>query len=468
MKIAFCASEVFPFAKTGGLADVCGALPLALKKEGLDVRVFLPAYRGIVDAFEAQKISEGLFQTRLPGDIPVYLIAHEGYFDRDSFYGDERGDYADNFERFLFFNQHIFERCQEVEFIPDIIHCHDWQTALLPVLLKYKYRQFENWAATKSILTIHNIAFQGFFPKEQILKIGLPESYPQEDAIIYDRLNFLKAGMIAADGVNTVSPQYVVEIQTPEFGCGLDHVVRSLSSPVKGILNGIDYDSWNPPTDPFIEAPIFADNFQIAKAVNKEVLQLALDLPVEPRVPLFGFVGRLSHQKGIEILLEALPQLLSLSAQFVILGMGEAKYETALRKAAAGQRDQLVFISNYCEYRAHHIYAGSDFFLMPSVFEPCGLTQMISMAYGTLPVVHLVGGLRDTVYGYDKRGLEANGFGFEVLTARNFIQALESAIAVYQVPAEMDQLRCNALKTDFSWTSAAHAYQKFYQCLLSD
>lgn len=467
MKVAFCASEVFPFAKTGGLADVCGALPIALKTLGVDVRIFLPAYRGLIEQSGARNVGGGLSQTTLPGDIPVYLVEHEGYFDREFFYGDDRGDYPDNFDRFLYFSKQILEGCRNLGFRPDVVHCNDWQTAMIPVLLKYKYGRTPEWAVTKSVLTVHNMAFQGVFPSEQSVKIGLDPDAPREALLMYDRLNFLKAGLLAADGVNTVSQQYARDARTAEFGCGLQEIVAALQPPMRGILNGIDDQSWHAATDPFLDQNFSAVNVSAAKDVNKEALQLELDLPVDARVPLFGFVGRLSHQKGMDILREALPQLLALNVQVVLQGLGDKQHESAFADLAARFRDQLVFAPDYNERLAHRIYAASDFFLMPSVFEPCGLTQMISMAYATLPVVHWVGGLCDTVKGYTEHGREANGFGFHGLTTRNFVRTLEGALAVYQNPSDLDALRRNALATDFSWTRPAEEYRKFYECLLS-
>jgi starch synthase len=468
MKVVFCASEVFPFAKTGGLADVCGALPAALKEQGVEVSVFLPAYRGVVDRFQAEAIQDGLYKTALAGGVPVYLVDHPGYFDREYLYGDDRGDYADNFDRFLYFNRKVIEYCEESGLRPDIIHCHDWQTAMIPVLLRHKYHGHDFWKGVKTLLTVHNMAFQGDFPDELFPKLGLAGTFPPGDAMAHGRINFLKAGLMAADEVNTVSPRYAQEIYTPEFGCGLQDVLKGRARPVKGIINGIDRSCWDARTDPLIEVNFDAGGVEEAKRINKRALQAMLDLPDDPDVPLFVFVGRLSHQKGVGVLLEALPQILSMHLQVVVQGRGDRGCENALREMASARRDHLAFAPRYDEPLAHQVYAGGDFFLMPSVFEPCGLTQMISMAYAALPVAHLVGGLLDTIKTHEQYGRDANGFGFRGLDAGNLARAVESAVGVYRIPSELARLRRNALAADFSWGHSAQDYRRLYQCLLSE
>jgi starch synthase len=338
---------------------------------------------------------------------------------------------------------------------------------MIPVLLKNKFRSASFWSSTKSLLTVHNMAFQGVFPREQYLKIGLENDGWVDELLMYGQVNFLKAGLVAADAVNTVSPQYAMEVRTPEFGCGLHEVVNAVRPPLIGILNGIDYNSWNATTDTLIERNFSLDDVACAKDINKESLQRELCLPVDARLPLFGFVGRLSHQKGMDVFLEALPSFLSTNAQWVIQGQGERAYESAFLDIVGRHPDKIVFSSDFCERLAHRIFAASDFFMMPSVFEPCGLTQMISMAYASLPIAHRVGGLKDTIKHYGEHGIAANGFGFEGLSVDHILGSVEEAVSVYRAPSEMACLRRNAMTTDFSWKNSAANYRNFYECLLS-
>ena len=468
MKIAFCSSEVFPFAKTGGLADVCGALPLALEKLGTEIIVFLPHYQFIdTREFQIQRVHEGVSKTSFGKNITVYLIENEKYFYRDGLYGDRKGDYADNLDRFQYFSLHALELLKEFNEKIDIVHCHDWQTALIPVYLKEKYKDDPFFAKTKSLLTLHNLAFQGVFPKDEYLKIGLSERLFSEKGFeFFGKINLLKAGIIFSDAINTVSPQYAKEILTKEFGCGLEGVIKSRKDQVTGILNGLDYDIWNPKTDIFVEKKYSSDNFSERKAKNKTFLQKKVGLPMSPEVPIFGFVGRLSYQKGIDLVLEAINELLALDLQIVIQGTGNG-YHAQLEDLTEQNPKQFAVCLEFDERTAHQIYAGADMFLMPSVYEPCGLSQMISLCYGTIPVVYKTGGLADTVKNFDHPDKLGNGFVFDKYTKKDFIETIKTAVKVYHQKKQFGQLVNNGFAADFSWEKSAGEYKKIYQCLLS-
>jgi len=469
MKVVFCSSEVVPFAKTGGLADVCGALPLALERIGMEVVIFLPYYSLIKEGnFFIEKVSDGVFRATLGENIKVYLIAHNAYFWRSGLYGDEEGDYPDNLERFQFFCQRILELLKEFNFQADIIHCHDWQTALIPIYLKEKYQEDDFYSRTKSVLTIHNLAYQGTFPAKEYAKLNLSKKLFTSDVFeFFEKVNLLKGGLIYSDEITTVSPQYAQEIQTKKFGCGLEGVLEAHRDQVAGILNGIDHKIWNPLTDRLIKQAYGKDNFEEGKQVNKEFLQESLDLSISANVPLFGFVGRLSHQKGIDLILAAMDDLFKLDIQVVIQGVGEEKYHSLLNKLALRYPKKLAVCLEFDESMAHQIYAGSDFFLMPSEFEPCGLSQMISLCYGTIPIVFKTGGLADTIESFTASTGKGNGFVFTENTKEGFKKVIQMAKDVFQNRKNFHQLVGNAFKSEFSWNQSAKAYRNLYQSILS-
>lgn len=465
MKIAFVASEVVPFAKTGGLADVCGTLPLALERLGVEVAIVLPLYK-VIDRKQhrIKENDEGLFQTTVGKAIKVYFVKNDEYFGREGLYGYRQGDFPDNIERFQSLCEDSLAILKKVNFKADIVHCHDWQTALIPAYLKFALQKDAFFKDTKSMFTIHNMAFQGVFPKTEFAKVKLDKKLFGLDGFeFYKQVNLLKGGILLCDEVTTVSPQYAKEIQTLAFGAGLDGVLRTRQNRIAGILNGLDYDFWNPKTDPLIAHNYSAEDLA-GKALNKKRLQEMCNLPVKSEVPVFGFVGRLSHQKGLDLINESMDGLLSLAAQFVFLGTGEEKYHKELEKLAHRYPRQVAAVLRHDEETAHQIYAGSDFFLMPSVYEPCGLSQMIALRYGTIPIVYKTGGLADTVKNFDSK--DGNGFVFDEHKKGAFIAAVREACEVYKDKKTFLKLMTRGFKNDFSWDHSAREYVKAYESLL--
>lgn len=459
MKIVFCASEVVPFAKTGGLADVCGALPPALEKLGHEVVIVTPRYK-------TSKINAAGNTVRIGEKVRVYFVEHNQYFGRDGLYGDPSGDYSDNMERFAFFCHETLKLLKAVQFKPDIIHCHDWHSSLTPILLKTKYQNDPFYHNTKSVLTIHNLAYQGVFPKSQYSKLGIDgHLFHTQGLEFYDQINILKGGIIFSDAVTTVSPQYAREIQTKQLGCGLEGVLQNRRHDIYGILNGLDYDAWNPKDDPLLEHR-FSSLDLTGKYKSKEALQRMLNLPVKERTPIFGLVARLCHQKGLDLIVETLNEFVDHDTQVVVSGVGERKYHRLLEDAAARHPSKIGLSLKFEEAMAHRVYAGSDFFLMPSVFEPCGLGQMIALRYGAIPIVHRTGGLADTIRLYDPVHQTGNGFVFRDYTRASFAKAVQEALKVYKQKAHMDFLLLQALRQRFSWDKSAREYVKVYQkCL---
>lgn len=469
MRVAFCTSEAFPFAKSGGLADVCGALPRALGKHDIEVVLFLPKYGSIDRQFIDNQVAEHLYVSKISNHFSVYLIEHKEYFDRPQLYGDENGDYADNFDRFHHFCKEVFESLKHLNLPIDILHCHDWQTGLIPLYLKEKYKYDTFFKETKAVLTIHNLAFQGVFSSENFSKIDIQNKKTALGALsFFDQINLLKSGIIYSDEINTVSPQYAREIQTEKFGCGLQNVMSTREKKVRGILNGLDEDVWDPKTDQYLTAQYSSEDYLIGKGKNKAFLQEKSGLALKKNVPLFGFVGRLTHQKGVDLLLNLIKNLTPNEIQIVVQGMGSQNYHEALQNFSKSMSRSFAYVDRYDESMAHNIYAASDIFLMPSEFEPCGLTQMISMKYGTLPLVYKTGGLVNTVKGYDEYKNEATGFMFNEYDIEAFIKEVKVARDVYQEPEVFHQLLTNAFAEDFSWDKSAKEYSDLYQCLLSD
>ena len=461
MRIVFCASEVVPFAKTGGLADVCGALPPALEKQGHEVIIITPRYESSKSRIPSPIV-------RIGENVKVYFIEHSHYFGREGLYGDQGGDYGDNLDRFAFFCDASLKLLKEINFRPDIVHCHDWHTSLIPVLLKTKYKEDAFFSRTKSVLTIHNLAYQGVFPKDQYNKLGVDgHLFHTQGFEFYDKINILKGGIIFTDAITTVSPQYSKEIQTWQFGCALDGVLRNRSNDIYGILNGLDYEAWNPKDDPFLEHAFTATDLT-GKYQNKTTLQRMLNLPQEPKTPVFGFVARLCHQKGIDLIMEVIEEIVGMGGQAAFTGLGERKYHRMLEDSAKRYPKQIGLHLEFDESIAHKVYAGSDFFLMPSVFEPCGLGQMIALRYGSIPIVHRTGGLADTIKLFNPIHQTGNGFLFSDYTKEAFIKAIAEAFKVYAHAKQMEVLVNQAFRYNFSWDKSAKEYIKVYQtCLLA-
>ena len=451
MNIAIVASEGVPFAKTGGLADVVGALPLALERLGHEVVLILPKYKGITQR-----------RATLGSKVSVAFVEHDGYFGREHLYGGKDGDYADNLERFSFFAWRALETLKELHFRPDVIHVHDWQAALVPVYLATTYRDDPVVGQATTLLTVHNLAYQGVFPKSEFPKLGLPwELFHLEGLEYYDQINLLKGGLMFAKRLSTVSPTYAREIQTPEYGCGLDGVLRKRRADLTGVLNGIDTTLWDPATDKALNAP-FSAAAPEAKSVNKRALQTALDLPVDPTVPLVGMITRLAAQKGLDLVAAAMEKLVALGVQLVVLGTGDRSFHESFEALGRRYPKALAVRLSFDDRLARQIYAASDLFLMPSRFEPCGLGQMIAMRYGALPVVRKTGGLADTVSEASTDGREGNGFVFEAAESSELVAATRRALAVYRQRAAWTALQRRAMQSDWSWERAARAYVELY------
>lgn len=452
MKILFCSSEVAPFAKTGGLADVAGSLPLALGKLGVKVMVTMPKYRGITD--NEKKISP---------NVTVHFIEQENYYNRASLYGGPKGDFPDNLDRFSFFCEQSLRLAKGSGFKPNVVHAHDWQGALLPVYLKTKFSKDPFFQKTRSLLTIHNLAYQGIFSRKEYEAAGLPDSlFTIEGFEFYGRANLLKAGIIFADAVSTVSPTYAKEIETKEFGFGLEGVLKSREENLRGILNGLDYDEWDPSTDERIRTKYSTGRMR-GKAECKRELQRAAGLEIDSEIPVFGMVTRLTEQKGLDILSEISDAFLSLGAQFVLLGDGERVYQTTFKNIEARNKTRAKMYFGFDATSAHAIYAGADFFLMPSYFEPCGLSQMISMRYGTLPIVRHTGGLADTVRDCDLEPVRGNGIVFQGPSPEKLLDATRRAVRLFADKKRFARHRRVAMLEDYSWKKSAQAYKDFYK-----
>jgi len=476
-RILMISPEAVPFAKTGGLADVAGALPVALKNLGLDVRLLLPLYSMVRQSGAAlTKVAEDLtvpfsffslsfdvYEASVEG-LTCYLVERDEFFDRRFLYGTPKGDYYDNLERFMFLAKTVLPLCQTLKFAPDIIHCHDWQSALVPVYLKELWREEEVFQQTASVFTIHNLAYQGKFPKQKFPLLDLDASlFGIEGLEFYDQINFMKGGILWADAVTTVSRQYSREIQTLEFGCGLDGVLRTRADVLTGIVNGVDYNVWNPSTDGHLAANYSPDDLK-GKAVNKKALMAEYGLdPALAKAPLLGMVSRLADQKGLDLLAAILPELLTAPLTLVILGTGDQKYHDLLSAAAAQYPGRLGVKIAFDNRIAHLIEAGADMFLMPSAYEPCGLNQIYSLKYGTIPVARATGGLVDTIEPVDAKKKTGTGFLFQEYSPQAFLACIQEACEAYQNKALWRKLMKNAMSRDFSWEASAQAYAALYR-----
>ncbi len=468
MKVLFCASEVFPFAKTGGLADVSGSLPPELAKQDVQIKVVMPRYRTVSDEeFEIEEINNQFSRAKLSDNVTIYFVEQPEYFDRDGLYGDEQGDYTDNLARYRFFCQRVFKLMKTLDWQADIIHCHDWHTALIPVLLKNKYHDDPFFQGVRTVLTVHNLAFQGLFALEEYPQLDLPDTLLSDEGFLfYEKVNLLKAGILSADAITTVSPQYAREIQTPQHGCGLEKELERRG--VTGILNGLDYTYWNPEADPYLIKSYNTQTRLEGKLENKIGLMKSVGLKMDIDRPLYGFVGRISHQKGMELIIEAIKTLKSDDLAMVIQGQGDPDYQEQLQILSDDANQNLSVIFDYDERLAHMIYAGSDWFMMPSQFEPCGLTQMISMRYGTPPIVFRTGGLADTVEPFSADTHRGNGLMYAENSAEALVEEIRRAAKIFGNKKDYYQVAANAMETRFPWTESAAQYKQLYECLLSD
>lgn len=467
--ILYISSEAFPLVKTGGLGDVAGSLPSALLKQSQDVRLMLPAYRDVLSTISKQKVIAThsyynlpvkIIETRLPGSkVIVWLVDCPALFDRPGTpYSDQHGKvWDDNALRFTVFCRAAVDIALnkfQIKWQPDVVHCNDWQSGLIPALLSL----YEKRPAT--LFTIHNLAYQGIFDYQTFIDLQLPDELWHMNGVeFHNQLSFMKGGLAYADKINAVSPHYAQEILEPEYGYGLDGLLAYRKDHLSGILNGIDEKHWNPGTDEHIEYK-FNRRTLSNKVLNKTALQNELTLPEDESIPMIGMISRLVEQKGLEIILRSLDEILELPVQLVILGTGESHYELHLAEWAKQKSNKFKLVIGYNEALAHRIEAASDMFLMPSMFEPCGLNQLYSLRYGTLPIVTPVGGLFDTVIHSSQANINnktANGFVLKQKTASELLTAIKYALTLYQQPATWHQLQINAMTCDFSWqTSAAH------------
>jgi starch synthase len=482
LKICFAASEAVPLAKTGGLADVAGALPRELCRLGLDVRLFMPLYRQVTRSGldlrpveSARKLllvlgerSFGavVWRASLPeSELPVYLVDCPELFERPTIYTSD----DDEGLRFAAFSRAVIETCQRLTWAPDIFHCHDWHTALIPPLLRTDYAWDALFAGAKTMLTVHNIGYQGIFPAEQQAELGLSNAGTalDPDELSGGRIGFLRTGLEQADLITTVSPTYAEEIQTAEYGMGLEAVLRRRRGDLVGILNGVDYDEWSPERDRFIPHR-YSRSRPTPKSRNKGYLWDSLALAGDGSAPLIGIVSRLAEQKGFELCFGALPELMATyDLSLVVLGEGEARYVQFFRRLARRFPGRVGLRRGHDEELAHLIEAGADIFLMPSRYEPCGLNQMFSLRYGTIPVVRRTGGLADSVEPFDPLTGEGTGFVFDEFTPQALSRAMEQALETYRDGAAWRRLMSNAMSRDFSWKTQAGKYVELYERLIA-
>ena len=471
MKVLYATSEAYPFAMSGGLADVAGALPKALRKRLIGCRVVLPLYDSISEELkqEMQFITSitvpvawrrqycGIFEAKKDGVI-YYFIDNQYYFKRNGLYG-----HYDDAERFAFFSRAVLEMIPYIDFVPDIIHCNDWQTALIPVFLDTLYRMVDVYKNIKTVFTIHNIQYQGKYGTELIEDVlGLPKEYSH--LVEYDRcVNLMKGGIECADRVTTVSPTYANEIKDPWFAHGLDSIIREREFKLSGIVNGIDVEVYDPEKDTHLWANYTADDLK-GKAINKAELQKLCGLPERPDVPVIGMVTRLVTHKGLDLVKFVFDSIISKDVQVVILGSGEWEFETYFHSQMSAHPDKVALKLGFIPDLAHKIYAGADMFLMPSKSEPCGLAQMIALRYGTIPIVRETGGLKDTVT--DSGDNMGNGFTFQAYNAHDMARAVERAVEGYSVPDGWQTLVKRAMACDNSWGKSAGVYIKMYKEIL--
>jgi starch synthase len=484
LNILIAASEAVPFAKSGGLADVAGALPKALRALGHDVRVVIPRYYVVdkekyglkpldgslgVPMGSMGEIWASVYEGVLPGsDVPIYFIDHEGFFGRGGLYEEDGFSYTDNDTRFIFFSRAVMQLAKMLRFRPDVIHANDWHTAAIPMMLNTHYAYDGDFAYTGSLLSIHNLQHQGRFNNKAMECLDIGWSHFNADEIEeYNGINLLKGGIVHADAISTVSRRYAQEIQTNAFGWGLERLININSYKLFGILNGVDYDEWNPAIDPFIAQNYDSDSME-GKRVCKKALQHTFGLPERDDVPLIGLVGRLVEQKGIELILHAIHPLMHMEIQIVLLGAGEKWAEHFFSDISARYPQKFRCYIGYRNDLAHQIEAGSDLFLMPSLFEPCGLNQIYSLRYGTLPIVRATGGLDDTIENYANDSVHGTGFKFYDATPEALINTVGWAVYTWYNDSEgFKQMRANAMAQRFDWAVAASEYETLYRRIVA-
>jgi starch synthase len=491
LKILFVTSEVVPFVKTGGLADVSAALPQTLAELGHEVRIVVPKYGAVDDRkFKIHEVvrlkdikidvggKEVIFSLKscfLPGQkirVQIYFLDNQEYFGkRNSLYSDPLTgkDYPDNDERFIILNRAVFELIIKLGWIPDIIHCNDWQCGLIPAYLKTVYKNGENFDKFKTLFTIHNLAYQGEFPKSSFKKTGLPESLNSDKGILHKgKLNLMKSGLMYADVINTVSETYANEIRTDDkIGSGLKEVLAKRKDDLYGIINGIDVKVWNPEKDKHLPKKYNIKNIE-QKVVNKQALAEKFGFEFDEDIPIIGLISRLYDSKGIDLVQKILPELLQMDIQMIVLGTGDKEYHTFFDQMSRKYPKKFAAYLGFNDDLAHLIEGGADIFLMPSKYEPCGLNQMYSLAYGTIPVVRETGGLADTVKRYSEKTKEGTGFVFKEYDAKEFLAEIKRAIKVYHDQESWNKIIRSAMKEDFSWSSSAKKYIDLYKTILNE
>ncbi len=479
-RVLMVASEAVPFSKTGGLADVVGALPRALKRRGCDVRVVLPFYRvtremglpfepcleSIPVEINGEVLPAEVLSAPLDGNVPCYFIRRDDLYDRNHLYGTAEGDYPDNAFRFVYFCKAVFSMCEAFAHGPDVLHGHDWQTALVPAYLRHLYGVSPLLRQTRCLLTLHNVAYQGDFPADAFSLTGLPDTFFSVGGMeFWGKVNFLKAGLVTAHLLNTVSPTYSREILSEEMGFGLQGVLARRASSLHGILNGADYDDWDPSEDAHLPCRYGRDSLEGKQACKVALLEETGIGADRGREPLIGMISRLTSQKGVDLLLEGLSDIMAMGANFVLLGDGEERYHVLLDDLARNYRGRFSFHYGFDASLAHRMQGGIDFLLMPSRYEPCGLNQIYSMRYGSVPIVRATGGLKDTVEEFSALTGEGTGFLFDAYRAPAMVEAVGKAVGLYGDRQLFDRLRRNCMEQSFGWDRAAEAYIRLYKTM---
>jgi len=480
LKVLFVSSEVFPYAKTGGLADVSGSLPKALKSLGADVRVITPYYRCISEGRFNIKKHTSRVKHRFSGKIfgfdllshdqdgvVTYFVRNDKYFSRKNLYSTSLGDYPDNALRFGFFSKASLVAMEVLDFKPDIVHCNDWQTALIPFFLRFKLPDDPYYSGIKTLFTIHNLAYQGVFSRIFMPGLNIPSAFFSSDSMeFHGKLNFMKAGIRYADKVNTVSRKYAEEILTPEFGCGLDGFLEERIGGISGIPNGVDYNEWDPAKDIFIKANYTPESIDKKQECKKDLMdKLQIDISLDR--PVIGYIGRLAHQKGVDLVPGIMKRLKDMNAVLVVLGSGEEEYEKIFKKLAEEYPENMRLSLGMNEELAHKMEAGCDILIMPSRYEPCGLTQMYGIKYGTIPVVRATGGLDDVITDLGENESMGNGFKFSEADTESFFGALKRALLLYGNKSAWTKLMRRAMSYDFSWEHSAKEYIELYKKIKS-
>lgn len=476
MKILIAAPEAVPYIKTGGLADVAGALCKEYRKMRHDACIILPLYRKIKENLKdlkdtGLKVKIPVGERTISGKIfsirpSAYFMECNEFFDRDDLYGTPQGDYDDNASRFVFFSRGVLETARALNFKPDVIHCNDWQTGLLPLYLKTLYKDDAFFKKTATLLTIHNLGYQGLFPASDMAVTNLGRDiFTPEGIEFYGKINFLKAGIISADILTTVSTTYAKEILEKEYGFGLDGVLKTRKENLYGVINGIDYEEWDPSKDALIPARYDINNMSGKTVCKRELINSLFKSSGRTSVgqmPLIGMVGRLSEQKGLELFMQAIPEILSFGVRIAILGKGDERFHIGLSEMARKYKDRISVFIGFDEARARSIYAGADFFLMPSMYEPCGLGQLIALRYGCIPVARSTGGLVDTVHDFEPLTSKGTGFLFSGYTPSALLDAFKRAFCVYTDRDKLSGMIREGMQADFSWRRSAARYIELY------